>query len=204
MAKKKTHIGFLPLAMALMAIVSLLLLAYGYLQSSVIGRVEHAEQLEINGQLDEALEEYKSLAGYLNGFSLLKANFSNPYSKAMTGQLRVLYQLGQYDEAVEFGDICIQEEVDDMAAAYFWSGNAFLRRGINEDAAEDRFAWFNRAQDQYRKALERDMADRWNIRYNYELIRTVLEEAAGSEDDEPVKILRPKEQIQQGDPRIIG
>jgi len=190
--------------MAIVAIISVLLLVYGYLQFSVVDQRERAEQLERDGQIEAALEEYQDLVQYLGRASLLKSHFRSDYSEAMTGQLRLLYLLERFDDAVEFGDICIQEEVDDMAAAYFWSGNAFFQKGINEEAMEDAFAWFNRAQDQYRKALEKDSDQRWNIRFNYELIRTALEEASESEDDQPVKILRPKDQIQQADTRIIG
>jgi tetratricopeptide (TPR) repeat protein len=115
-----------------------------------------------------------------------------------------LFRLERYDEAIELSDIAIQEDVNDLAAAYFWSGNSYFLKGVNEPSMEDAFAWFNRAQDQYRKALEKDAEARWGIRFNYELIRTALEQAQQEEDAEPVKILRPKEQIQQGDDRIIG
>ncbi len=194
----------LPLLLALLVIVSLGFLAYGYLQSSVASREERAQQLESNNQSQEAMEEYQGLVQYLGNLSVLRSRFEQEYSSAMVAQLRLLYAMERFDEAIELADICIQEEISDLAAAYFWSGNAFFQKGINEEAMEDAFAWFNRSQDQFRKALEQDSQQRWNIRFNYELIRTALEQAEQDQDDKPVKVLRPKDQIQQSDTKIAG
>ena len=69
---------------------------------------------------------------------------------------------------------------------------------------EDTFAWFHRSQDLYRKYLEQDNEQRWNIRFNYELVRTALEQAKQDQDDKPVKVLRPRDQIEQADTKIAG
>lgn len=179
-------------------------LAYGYLQSSVASRQERAQEFEDNNQSAEAMEEYQGLVEYLGNLSVLRSRFEEEYSSAMVAQLRLLYSMQRYDEAIELADISIQENIGDMAAAYFWSGNAFFQKGINEEAMEDAFAWFNRSQDQFRKSLEQDTHQRWNIRFNYELLRTALEQAEQDQDDKPVKILRPKDQIQQADTKIAG
>ena len=201
---KTPDFKILPLLLALLVIVSLGFLAYGYLQSSVAGQEERAQQLESNNQSQEAMEEYQGLVQYLGNLSVLRSRFEQEYSSAMVAQLRLLYAMERFDEAIELADICIQENISDLAAAYFWSGNAFFQKGINEEAMEDAFAWFNRAQDQFRKALEQDSQERWNIRFNYELIRTALEQAEQDQDDKPVKVLRPKDQIQQSDTKIAG
>ena len=201
---KTPDFKILPLLLALLVIVSLGFLAYGYLQSSVASQEERAQQLESNNQSQEAMEEYQGLVQYLGNLSVLRSRFEQEYSSAMVAQLRLLYAMERFDEAIELADICIQENISDLAAAYFWSGNAFFQKGINEEAMEDAFAWFNRAQDQFRKALEQDSQERWNIRFNYELIRTALEQAEQDQDDKPVKVLRPKDQIQQSDTKIAG
>ena len=180
---KKPEFKILPLLLALLVIVSLGFLAYGYLQSSVSGRQERAQELEGDRQPQEAMEEYQGLVGYLGNLSVLQSRFQEEYSSAMVAQLRLLYAMQRYDEAIELADICIQEDISDLTAAYFWSGNAFFQKGINEEAMEDAFAWFNRSQDQFRKALEQDTEARWNIRFNYELIRTALEQAEQDQDD---------------------
>jgi len=194
----------LPLLLALIVITSVILLAYAYLQSSVSGREQRAQQLEHGQMAEEAMTEYKSLVAFLSSSSVLRSQFEEEYSGAMIAQLRLLYQMGKYDEAIELTDICIQEDIEDVAAAYFWSGNAYFQKGIQEEMMEDAFAWFHRSQDQYRKSLEKDSEQRWNVRFNYELVRTALEQAEQDQDDKPVKILRPRDQIEQADTKIAG
>ncbi len=201
---KQLEFRFLPLLLALIVIGSSVLLAYSYLQSSVSGRQETAQQFESNELTEEAIAEYKQVIEFLGSSSLLRGQFEEDYSDAMIGQLRLLYQLEQYDDAIELAEISINEEITDSAAAYFWSGNAYFQKGIHEEMMEDAFAWFHRAQDEYRKGLEKDAGQRWNLRYNYELVRTALEQAEQEEEDEPVKILRPRDQIEQADAKVAG
>ena len=201
---KQIEFRFLPLLLALIVIGSSVLLAYSYLQSSVSGRQETAQQFESDELTEEAIAEYQDVVEFLSSSSLLRGQFEEDYSDAMIGQLRILYQLERFDEAIELAEISIQEEITDSAAAYFWSGNAYFQKGIHEEMMEDAFAWFHRAQDEYRKGLEKDAGERWNLRYNYELVRTALEQAEQEEEDEPVKILRPRDQIQQADAKVAG
>ncbi len=201
---KQMELRFLPLLLALIVITSIVLLAYSYLQSSVAGRQETAQQFESDALTEEAMTEYQDAVEFLGSSSLLRGQFEEQYSDAMVGQLRILYQQERYDEAIELAEISIQEEISDSAAAYFWSGNAFFQKGIQEEMMEDAFAWFHRAQDQYRHGLEKDDQERWNIRYNYELVRTALEQAEQEEEDEPVKVLRPREHIEQADAKVAG
>ena len=201
---KQIEFRFLPLLLALIVIGSSVLLAYSYLQSSVNDGQVTAQQFENNELTEEAMAEYKDVIQFLSSSSLLRRQFEEEYSDAMIGQLRLLYQQERYDDAIELAEICIQEQITDSAAAYFWSGNAFFQKGINEEMMEDAFAWFHRAQDQFRKGLEKDGGQRWNLRYNYELVRTALEQAEQEEEDEPVKILRPRDQIEQPDAKVAG
>jgi hypothetical protein len=201
---KQMEFRFLPLLLALIVISSVVLLAYSSLQSSVSGRQETAQQFENDALTEEAMTEYQDAIEFLGSSSLLRGQFEEQYSDAMIGQLRILYRQERYDETIELSEISIQEEISDSAAAYFWSGNAFFQKGIQEEMMEDAFAWFHRAQDQYRKGLEKDDQERWNIRYNYELVRTALEQAEQEEEDEPVKVLRPREQIEQADAKVAG
>ncbi len=201
---KQIELRFLPLVLALIVISSSILLAYSYLQSSASNRLERAQQFESNELTEEAMAEYQNVIEFLNSSSLLRGQFEEEYSDAMIGQLRLLYQMERYDEAIELAQICIQEEITDSAAVYFWSGNAFFQKGTHEAAMEDSFTWFHRAQDQYRQGLEKDAGQRWNIRYNYELVRTWLEQAEQEEGDEPMKILRETDEIEQSDAKVAG
>ncbi len=153
--------------------------------------------------VEEAMAEYKNLVQFLGTMSVLKSHFEDEYSDAMIAQLRLLYKMEKYDEAAELSDICVQEGINDIAAVYFWSGNAFFGKGVNEQNPQDAFAWFHRAQEQYRAGLEKDTEQRWSIRFNYELLRTAIEQAEQDEEEQPIKLLRP-EDIQQGDTKVAG
>ena len=109
-------------------------------------------------------------------------------------------------EQVADGDMdgLLQENIQDSAASYFWSGNAFFQLGMQEMDLADGFPFYHRAQDQYRKALEKDDGQRWNIKFNYELIRTALEQAEQTEEEQEFKVLRPKDQIRQADTKVAG
>ncbi len=155
--------------------------------------MDRASQEEEREQFEHALDEYQDSIRFLRTSRLMQSLFWREYSQALIGQMRVQYRLDNYDEVISLADSIVQEEIDDMAAAYFWSGNAFFAKGVDRDAEEDSYSWFNRAEANYRKALELDELDRWGIRYNFELVRTVLDQAETSQGKKPVKIMRPSE-----------
>ena len=201
---KQLEFKFLPLLLALILIISSIFLAYAFLQSSAASRQESAQQLESSEMPEEALAAYQKLTQFLSSLGVLKGQFEAEYSDAMVAQVRLLYGMGRFDEAIELADISVQENIQDSAASYFWSGNAFFQMGLQEEDAADGFPYFHRAQDQYRKALEKDSGQRWNIKFNYELIRTALEQAEQEEEEQEFKVLRPKDQIRQADTKVAG
>ena len=192
---RRSQSRILPLFSALLLIVSLAVLALGYLKGSVGHSLNHARQLEEAERFEEAFEEYQELADFLRGSRLLYSRFQDQYSEAMVGQMELLYRRQRYDEVIALADSSIQEEVTDLAAVYFWSGNAFFLKGVNQDVGEDSYSWFNRAEVNYRKALEHDQRERWGIRFNFELVRTLLAEAENNRGKEPIKIMRPTEAL---------
>ncbi len=201
---KPLEFRFLPLLLALILVISSIFLAYAFLQSSVASREESAQQLESSEMPEEALAAYQNLTQFLSNLGVLKGRFEAEYSDAMVSQVRLLYRMGRYDEAIELADISVQENIQDSAASYFWSGNAFFQLGMQEMDLADGFPFYHRAQDQYRKALEKDDGQRWNIKFNYELIRTALEQAEQTEEEQEFKVLRPKDQIRQADTKVAG
>ncbi|MBI2821246.1 MAG: hypothetical protein HYX74_03385 [Acidobacteria bacterium] len=184
----------LPLLLAFVFMASLVALPYGYLQYSISERLSQAYELEKNGKAKEAIEAYRNLAQYLGRINALKSHFDQEYSAAQVGQLRLLYKDGGYDKVIDLADTCVQEKLADAGAVYFWSGNALIQRGLTEDSAEDAFPWFHRAMAQFQKGLEEDNAGHWNLKYNYELIATVIAEATKGNEEKPQQILRRKEE----------
>ncbi len=89
---KQMEFRFLPLLLALIVISSIVLLSYSYLQSSVSGRQETAQQFESDALTEEAMTEYQDAVEFLGSSSLLRGQFEEQYSDAMVGQLRNLYR----------------------------------------------------------------------------------------------------------------
>ncbi len=187
-----------PLLHLLTVVVSVGLLLYGYLTWSVDRRHAEAQRLRDEGMIEEALKQYEALEHDLGGSRWKRLLFEQEYAAALPPQLALLYELARYDDAVERADAMIQGKTGDLAAFYFWSGNALFQKGMTEDTEEDSFRWFNRSIAQFRKALEEDRAARWNIRYNYELVKTSVEEVMSTQQPERAKILRPRESQRSG------
>ena len=196
----------LPLLMAFVFMASLVLLPYGYLQRSVAQRLEKAQDLERRGKTRDALDAYKELGEYLGRLNWLKSHFNMEYGDSQVAQLRILYQSGSYDKVIDLADTCVKERIPDLGATYFWSGNALIQRGLTEQSAEDAFPWFHRAMAQFQKGLGEDTSSQhWNLKYNYELITTVIQEASKGNEDKPQQILRRKEErIEKPVAKIAG
>ncbi|MBI4447291.1 MAG: hypothetical protein HY645_15470 [Acidobacteria bacterium] len=201
----KIRSGVVPLFLALVFIVSLLLLAFGYLQWSVGNQLQQADELEGRGQYDAAFKQYQDLEKQLKRVRWLKTVFREEYSSSRVAQLRVLYKQENFDSVVFKAEADVQDADVDPGAVYFWSGSALYRKGLAESGTEDAFPWYHQALEQFRKGVEEDTQARWNLKYNYELVRTMIEQATKQQEKKPAKVLRRKEeQIEAPNKKIEG
>jgi len=191
----------IPLLHLLTVVASIGLLFYGYTHWSVHRRHVEAQRLHGEGVPQDALRKYEELGRDIGQSRWKKPLFEQEYALAVTSQLALLYELARYDQAIELADTLIQAGAGDVAVYYFWSGNALFQKGMTEEQGEDSYRWFNRAIAQLRKALEEDRNARWNIRYNYELVKTSVDEVMAKPETERAKVLRPREAQQGGGPR---
>ena len=83
-------------------------------------------------------------------------------------QVRLLYQMQRYDEAIEKAG-----DSTSVHGTHFWSGCALFARASAEDRAQSRLEWFERAETEFRTALAA-RPDDWDTKFNFELTRTLL------------------------------
>lgn len=124
-----------------------------------------AERAAEAGQLEPALARYRLAAHRLARLGALGAPVARLHETAYAGHLTMLYRLGRYDAVIEAAAVG-----PDSAAALFWSGCAFFQKATAESEVEARLDWLDRAQQAFRRALER-APDDWDAKVNYELAR---------------------------------
>lgn len=188
---KRALVSVLPLVF----VASLLALGYAWLQRTVADQWTAAHDAERAGETAVALERYERLTQFLQRSAWLKQHFGDAYTDAAIARLRLLHDSESFDKVLALSDQLAQDAaVLDRAAVHFWTGTALVQRGLRERKNEDALPWFNRALSQLKRALEVDTAGRWNVKYNYELVRAVIDRATREPGQPPPQILRQQQE----------
>ena len=129
-----------------------------------------AEQAAQQQNYEQALEYYAKAEARFNQFSIAKQFMPASYQAIVTNQFRILYRMNELDKLIEMtaahsGD----------ASARFWSGSALFAKGVAQSEKEAQLAWFGRAKEEFRSALELVPAD-WDTKYTYELTERLIAE----------------------------
>ena len=121
-----------------------------------------------DGRLTDGLAAFRTAESRLSHVPALQQLAPGILGSVQANQIRLLYQMQRYDEAIE--------KAGDSTSAHgthFWSGCAMFARASAEERAQSRLEWFERAEAEFRTALEARPAD-WDTKFNYELTRTLL------------------------------
>lgn len=130
-----------------------------------------------------ALERYATAEARFNRIPITKQILPSAYAASIANQLRLEYGLGEYDKVIEKSALS-----PSTAAIHFWAGCALFEKARAETKREQRVAWLNRAEDEFKKALEREPED-WDAKFNYELTRHLLAELSPDRPPPPDKLL---------------
>jgi hypothetical protein len=141
-----------------------------------------AAAAERAGDLPRAIGEYARVEQRFDRLVATKQVLPAAYRASVANQLRLRYQLKEYDAVIEKAALS-----PSTAAIHFWAGCALFEKGRPEQSREDRINWLNRAGDEFRKSLEREPDD-WDAKYNFELTQLLLGELQKGEG-EPQKLL---------------
>ena len=120
------------------------------------------------GRLSDGLNAFRIAELRLAHVPALQQLAPNLLGSVQANQVRLLYQMQRYDEAVEKAG-----DSTSVHGTHFWSGCALFARASAEEQAQSRLEWFERAEGEFRAALDANPAD-WDTKFNYELTRSLL------------------------------
>jgi hypothetical protein len=121
-----------------------------------------------DGRLTDGLSEFRAAETRLARIPALQQLAPALLGSVQANQVRLLYQMQRYDEAIEKAGTSIG-----VHGTHFWAGCAMFARAAAEERGESRLEWFERAEGAFRAALVESPTD-WDTKYNYELTRSLL------------------------------
>jgi hypothetical protein len=152
-------------ALALAAVVT----GGGFLWlASWLSPLSEADAAVSAGRLSDGLNAFRTAESRLTRVPALQQLVPGLIGSVQANQVRLLYQMQRYDEAIEKA-----ADSTGIAGTHFWSGCALFARASAEERAESRLEWFERAEGEFRAAVAASPGD-WDSKFNYELTRALL------------------------------
>lgn len=127
-----------------------------------------AEAAVRDGRLTDGLDAFRTAESRLSRVPALQQMAPALFGSVQANQVRLLYQMQRYDEAIEKAG-----DSTSVHGTHFWSGCAMFARAAAEERSQNRLEWFERAEGEFRTALAAAPAD-WDTKFNYELTRSLL------------------------------
>jgi hypothetical protein len=121
-----------------------------------------------DGRITDSLHAFQTAESRLSQVPALQQIAPGLLGAVQANQVRLLYQMQRYDEAIEKAG-----DSTSVHGTHFWSGCAMFARAAAEEGAQPRLEWFERAEGEFRAALAASPAD-WDTKFNYELTRSLL------------------------------
>jgi hypothetical protein len=153
-----------------------------------------------DGHLDQAIAGYSTGEARFDRLPAARQLFAADYSRAFGNHLWALYQAKRYDDVID-----LAEKAPAESSPHFWSGCAFFVKGSGEEQPETRLAWFTRAEEEFRKAVDAAPGD-WDTKYDFELTTRLAAELRKQPKTPPkqlMQLLRPP-QAGTKQPRRVG
>jgi hypothetical protein len=154
------------------------------------------------GDLERAMERYAALEQRFDRVPLAKQLLPSVYRASIANQLQVQYHMGRFDAVIEKAASSLS-----TPSIHFWAGCSLFAKSRGVEKREDRVTWLNRAEEEFRKALEREPDD-WDTKFNYEVTKHLLTELRQPKPQPPpqqfLPLLRPKPTIVDRPIRRVG
>jgi hypothetical protein len=152
------------------------------------------------GRLQDAVAGYVRGEARFDGLPAARQLFAAEYARAYANHLSALYAGKHYDAVID-----LAEKAPAEAGPHFWSGCAFFEKAAVEEKPDARLGWLTRAEDEFRKAIERTPSD-WDTKYDFELTTRLAAELRKQPKTPPkqlMQLLRPPQSATK-QPRRVG
>ena len=148
-----------------------------------------ATEAAAHGDTAGALRAYAEGDARFRRFPSAARLLRDDQARLAHNQLALLYRSGQYDAVLEQA-----EHAPPSSAPDFWAGCAFFAKSRREERADSRILWLVRAEEAFKRALQR-APDDWDAKYNYELsarLAAALRRDAEKKPASMMPLLRPQ------------
>ena len=190
----------LPPSYFLIFILSTGLLSYGWL----IRQMDKAQKAWGNGDSPRALEIYGRLEGLFHKIPWLPRILEGEYKTVSFGRVSILYAQRRDDEAIKMLEElpAYNPSLSESGEYSFWMGNLLFRQASRTEDPESSVEALKSALSEYQRGLAAH-SDDWDLKYNYELVRTIFSQRDRDKKKEEQKVksildkMRPTEPSRQ-------
>ena len=182
-------------------VVSVGLVLYG----RTLQRIDRANALYWDGSTDDAVAAFRDLEEGLRKHGWMARLVPRERERVLHNYMRLLYLREDYDSVIVQGEAALLDHDGPAPLVSYWLGNAYYRKAVSGEAQEeDALAWLRRAGEQYQKAVV-DGSEDWDVKYNHELVQTLLRRIDGQRQQDVFEVLRPQDKPSPQPPtRKIG
>ena len=182
-------------------VVSASLVIYG----RTLQRIDRANALYWDGSTDDAITAFRDLNEGFRSHRWLARLVPDERDRVLHNYLRLLYLREHYDSVIVQGEAALLDHDGPEPLVSYWLGNAYYRKAVSGEAEEeDALAWLGRAGEQYRNAVV-DASGDWDVKYNHELVQTLLQKLDDQQQQDVFDVLRPQDKPSpQAPTRTIG
>lgn len=176
---------FWPVLTALIFVLSAGSLGYAWW----LIQIERGNQASRKGDLDAAAEHYQAAEAPLRRLPWLAYILRDDYQALIFNQVRLLYSAGQNDEVMDKLEEGVRSVplLAESPQYSFWLGNVLLRRAVLSKNPEEKLKALKGALEEYEKGLAAEPDD-WDLKYNYELVKTILSQRGQDKKDAGEKV----------------
>jgi hypothetical protein len=175
------------------------------LYGRTLHRIDRANALYWDGSTDGAIAAFRELEGEFRRHGWLARLVPDGRDRVLQNYLRLLYFREDYDSVIVQAEAALLHHEGPAPLVRYWLGNAYYRKAVSETAEEeDALAWLRRAGEQYQNAVI-DAPGDWDVKYNHELVQTMLRQLGKQRQQSVFDLLRPQDKVRPQPPtRKIG